>query len=269
MKAICIANNVDIEPALPTGLSGETFSHVFGCPTALFEQFVLWKQIMGPCWLRIENSEFAPLNNASWCKFEARVANPKAISVLKDSDNIDVPRLNIMSLALRTSLKDNKQEILIASARIYENISLSDTTPPERLPCKTYTIMRPTENLFPVGLDILAKKQRGTIMLEKNESMLLSKFLALVERTDPDVLVGHQLQDVDYPVLLSRLKEKKTPGWHRIGRARRKEWPKSFGRGNGSFFSERQLISGRLICDVANDMGKVSSALLLDKGRRD
>ena len=96
------------------------------------------------------------------------------------------------------------------------------------------------------------------IILEKNEGVLLSKFLALLERSDPDVLIGHQLQDVDYPVLLSRFKEKKTPGWHKIGRLRRSEWPKSFGRGNASFFSERQLISGRLLCDVANDMGKVS-----------
>ena len=217
---------------------------------------------MGPCWLKIENSEFSSLSNASWCKFEAQVANPKAISVLKDSDGMEVPRLNIMSLALRTRLniKENKQEILVASARMYENVSLSETTPLEMLACKTYTIMRPTENSFPIGFDALAKKQRGTIMLEKNESMLLSKFLALLERADPDVLMGHQVQDVDYPVLLSRFREKKTPGWHRIGRMRRSEWPKNYGKGNGSFFSERQLISGRLLCDVANDMGKVSNA---------
>ena len=246
------------KPGLPIGLTGETFSHVFGTSTALFEQFVLWKQIMGPCWIQIENSHFSPLSNASWCKFEIQVVNPKAIGTLRESDNMDAPPLNFMSLAIRTTLnvKENKQEILVASARIYDNVSLTDTTPPERLPCKTYTIMRPVENSFPIGFEALAKKQRGTIMLEKNEGMLLSKFLALLERSDPDVLMGHQLQDVDYPVLLSRFKEKKTPGWHKIGRMRRSEWPKSFGKGNASFFSERQLISGRLLCDVANDMGK-------------
>lgn len=246
------------KPGLPIGLTGETFSHVFGTSTALFEQFVLWKQIMGPCWIKIENAHFSSLSNASWCKFEIQVVNPKAISTLSESDTMDAPPLNFMSLAIRTTLnvKENKQEILVASARVYENISLTDTTPPERLPCKTYTIMRPVENSFPIGFEALAKKQRGTIMLEKNEGMLLSKFLALLERSDPDVLMGHQLQDVTYPVLLSRFKEKKTPGWHKIGRMRRSEWPKSFGKGNASFFSERQLISGRLLCDVANEMGK-------------
>ena len=246
------------KPALPVGLKGDTFSHVFGTTTALFEQFVLWKSIMGPCWLKIDNAELTPLNNASWCKFETQVTSPKAVTALKESDNMDTPPLTFMSIALRTTLnaKENKQEILVASARIYESVSLTDTTRPEDLPCKTYTIMRPAGTAYPTGFDALSKKQRGTIMLGKNESMLLSMFLAVLERADPDVLMGHQLQDVDYPILLNRFRERKTPGWHKIGRMRRSDWPKNIGKGGGSFFTERQLVSGRLLCDGANDMGK-------------
>lgn len=241
-------------------MTGETFSHVFGTTTALFEQFVLWKNIMGPCWLTIENGEFTLLNNASWCKFEVQVANPKKIIVTEAAENMDAPPMTFMSIALRTSLnvKENKQEILVASARVYENISLSDATSPENLPCKSYTIMRPAGTSFPTGFEALSKKQRSSILLAKTEPLLLSQFLALLERVDPDVLMGHQLQDVDYPVLLSRMRERKTPGWHRIGRMRRSEWPKNISKGGSSFFAERQLVSGRLLCDVANDMGKVS-----------
>ena len=247
------------KPALPIGLQGETFSHVFGTATALFEQFVLWKNIMGPCWLKIDGAELVQMNNASWCKCEAQVTSPKAITALSDSDSQDAPPLTFMSIALRTTwnVKENKQEILIASARVYENVSLTETRRTEELPCKTYTIMRPLGSSFPTGFDALCKKQRGSIMLEKTENILLAKFLALLERADPDVLMGHQLQDVDYPVLLSRFREKKTPGWHRIGRLRRHDWPKNMGKGGGSFFTERQLISGRLLCDIANDMGRV------------
>ncbi|KAL8914126.1 MAG: hypothetical protein Q9172_007155, partial [Xanthocarpia lactea] len=246
------------KPVLPVDLRGETFSHAFGTNTALFEQFVLWKRIMGPCWLKIDEADLSPVNNASWCKFEVQVTSPKSVTVLSESDNLEAPPLTFMSISLRTTLnvQENKQEILIASARVYENISLTDMTLTEDLPCKTYTIMRPAENAYPTGFEALAKKQRGTIMTEKSEQMLLSKFVALLERTDPDVLMGHQLQDVDYPILLSRMRERKTPGWHRIGRMKRSEWPKNMGKGGSSFFSERQLISGRLICDIANDMGK-------------
>lgn len=243
---------------LPMDLQGETFSRVFGTNTALFEQFVLWKNIMGPCWLNIEGADFAAVNNASWCKLECAVAEPANITVLNNSDTLETPRLTLMSLSFRTQLnvKENKQEILVASARVYENVSLTDTTSPEKMPSRTFTVMRPSGSSYPLGFETETKKQKGTFFLEKSEQFLLSKFLALFEKVDPDCLMGHQLQEVDYSILLSRLKEKKTPGWHRIGRMKRGEWPKTFGKGGSSFFAERQLLAGRLMCDLANDMGK-------------
>lgn len=251
------------KPALPMDLKGETFSHVFGTNTALFEQFVLWKNIMGPCWLKINGADFNAVNNASWCKFEVQVGKPKDITVLGDSENIEAPPLTLMSLALRTTFnaKDNKQEILMASARIYENVSLTDTTPADKLPCKTFTVMRPNTESFPVGFKMEVEKHRGTVATERNEAALLSKFMAILQKTDPDVLMGHRLDDVDYSVLLNRMRERKTPGWHRIGRLKRSEWPRNMGKGGGSFIQERQLAAGRLLCDLANDLGKVSETL--------
>ncbi|KAJ0417328.1 DNA polymerase family B-domain-containing protein [Aspergillus carlsbadensis] len=245
------------KPVLPMETKGETFSHVFGTNTSLFEQFVLWKNIMGPCWLQFEEADFSAVNNASWCKFECATSKPALISPVPDTENLDPPSLTLMSLSFRTQLnvKENKQEILIASARVYENVSLTETAPPERLPCKTFTVMRPAGSSYPVNFEADIRKQRGTYLLEKSEQFLLSKFLALFDKMDPDVLMGHQLQEVDLSILLSRLKEKKTPGWHRLGRLKRGEWPKNFNRGGG-FFTERHLVAGRLVCDVANDMGK-------------
>ncbi|KAI9741636.1 MAG: DNA-directed DNA polymerase alpha catalytic subunit pol1 [Cirrosporium novae-zelandiae] len=244
--------------ALPTDLRGETFSHIFGTNTALFEQFVLWKNIMGPCWLRIEEANFSAITNSSWCKLELQVSKPSLITIMGDSDHLDAPPLTLMSISLRTKLnvKENKQEILLASARVYDGVSLNDKTPTEQLPCRTFTIMRPIEHQYPMGFEVEAKKHRGTLMLEKSEQFLLSKFLAMLDRADPDVLIGHQFQEVDYSVLLSRMRERRTPGWHRIGRMKRSDWPKNFGKGGSSWFTERQLVAGRLMCDLANDMGK-------------
>jgi len=244
--------------ALPADLQGETFSRVFGTNTALFEQFVMWKNIMGPCWINIQDADFTAVNNASWCKLECAVTKPNCISIVPESENLEAPRLTLMALSFRTQLniKENKQEILVASARVYENVSLTDSTPPEKMPSKTFTVMRPSGTSYPVGFEAETKKQRGTFMLEKSEQFLLSKFLALFEKMDPDVLIGHQLQEVDYSILLSRLREKKTPGWHRIGRMKRGEWPKTFGKSGSTFFAERQLLAGRLMCDLANDMGR-------------
>ncbi|KAI9850806.1 MAG: DNA-directed DNA polymerase alpha catalytic subunit pol1 [Thelocarpon superellum] len=244
--------------ALPLGLSGETFSHVFGANTSLFEQFVLWRNIKGPCWLTIEDADFTAVNNASWCKLEVLVSKPSLVTPLSESDDVEAPPLTLMSVALRTvfNAKENKKEILMASACIYDDVSLKDTTPAEKLPCQTFTVIRPTEQIFPIGFEAEAQRHRGTIRIEKTEQALLSSFLAKLQIIDPDVLMGHQLEGVDYSILLSRMRERKTPGWHRIGRLKRTEWPKNMGKLGGSFFAERQLVSGRLLCDLANDLGK-------------
>jgi DNA polymerase alpha subunit A len=214
---------------------------------------------MGPCWLRIEGAEFGVLNNCSHCKLEVQVSNPKLVAPLSDSDNMEAPPLTLMSISMRTVLnvKDNKQEILAISARIYHDISLTDTTSPEELPCRSFTVIRPIASSFPIGFDSEVKKRsKGLVKLVKQEQEILSFFLAQLQAVDPDVLVGHQLEGVDFSILLSRLQAKKTPQWSRIGRMRRSQWPSSMGKMGGNFFAERSLLSGRLLCDLANDAGK-------------
>ncbi|KAK3989473.1 putative DNA polymerase alpha catalytic subunit [Cladorrhinum sp. PSN332] len=250
------------KPAIDMNTSGETFSHVFGTNTALFEQFVLWKGIKGPCWLKIQGGDgidFYSLKNASHCRLEVEVLKPELIGTLPGGDNIDPPPLTLMSLAMRTNFnaKDNKQEILAISARIYEDVSLSDTTPADKLPSRTFTIIRPHGAAFPIGFETMVKeRRRGLLKLMKQESEMLAFFLAQVDVVDPDVILGHQLEGVDYSILLNRLHEKKTHQWSRLGRLRRAQWPSSIGKVGGNVFAERQIMAGRLLCDLANDAGK-------------
>ncbi|RDA93367.1 hypothetical protein CP533_0312 [Ophiocordyceps camponoti-saundersi (nom. inval.)] len=239
--------------------SGETFSRVLGTNTALFEQFVLWKNIMGPCWLKIRDADFGALKNASHCKLEVLAEHPDMVSTMSEGDNAECPPLTLMSIALRTAFdaKQNKQEILAISARIYDNVQLSETIPAEKMACRTFTVIRPHGQSFPLGFEQLTtRRKRGLIALKKQESDLLSFFLAQVDVADPDVILGHQLEGVDYSVLLNRLFDKKIHQWSRLGRLRRAQWPTSMGKAGSNVFAERQVMAGRLLCDVANDAGK-------------
>ncbi|EPE06167.1 dna polymerase alpha catalytic [Ophiostoma piceae UAMH 11346] len=244
-----------------TNTSGETFSHVFGATTALFEQFVLWKNIMGPCWLKIEDANLTSLKNASHCKLEVLAEHPNMVSVIHDNDAPDAPPLTLLSLAMRMVYhpETKKQELLAISGRVYENVGLSDTTPADKLPCRTFTVIRPNKSAFPVGFETMAgdkSRHRGFIRTARNEAELLSFFLGQVTLVDPDVIVGHQLEGVDYSVLLDRLRAHKTPQWSRIGRFKRQNWPSTINRVGGNVFAERQILSGRLLCDLANDSGR-------------
>ncbi|KAG4303428.1 hypothetical protein PCK1_000392 [Pneumocystis canis] len=128
------------KPSLPQDISGNTFSRIFGTNTPLFEQFVLYKRIMGPCWLHIKEPQFTFGQNFSWCKLELGVINPECISPVSDSkSDYLLPPLTLMSIALRKIMnhKENKQEIVVISARIYENILLDDSIPANNLPCRS------------------------------------------------------------------------------------------------------------------------------------
>lgn len=92
--------------------------------------------------------------------------------------------------------------------------------------------------------------------MRKQEADILSFFLAQVDVADPDVILGHQLEGVDYSVLVNRLIERKTHQWSRLGRLRRTAWPQSINKTGGNVFAERQIMAGRLLCDLANDAGK-------------
>ncbi|ERS97777.1 hypothetical protein HMPREF1624_05948 [Sporothrix schenckii ATCC 58251] len=246
-------------PLSEANSSGETYSHVFGANTALFEQFALWKNIMGPSWLKIEDADFTSINNASHCKLEVQAAHPNMVSVLAEAEAPEVPPLTLMSLALRMiyDAQSKKQEVMAISARIYENVALSDTTPADKLPCRTFTVIRPRDKAFPVGFDTLAKSRgRGVIRLANTEADILSYFLAQLANVDPDVIIGHELEGVDYSVLIDRLRQCKTPQWSRLGRLRRQQWPNHINRVGGNVFAERQILSGRLLCDLKNDAGR-------------
>ena len=86
----------------------------------------------------------------------------------------------------------------------------------------------------------------------------MSLIIAKLQNIDPDVIMGHNFESVDYGVLLHRMKDCNTAHWSKLGRMRRTEWPKGFGRG-GMSWAERLVIGGRLLCDLSNDMGRVYS----------
>lgn len=244
---------------IPADLSSETFSCVFGGNTKLFESFAIQNKIMGPCWLEIKNGNFDALQNASHCSIEVSVPSPSDISPL----NIKViPPLNCISISLQTMMnpKENKQEIVSITLAKYNKIQLDVPIPENLKPDEITTLVRPPHGgSFPVGLTSLAKKKLvGTLRTFNNERALLACFGAMMKVSDPDVLIGHRLETIALDVIIHRMHTFKTPTFSTIGRRVRKTWPDKFNKvhsGMNQFFI-KELVAGRLICDIANEMGQ-------------
>ncbi|CAL9733217.1 DNA polymerase alpha catalytic subunit A [Monosporozyma servazzii] len=244
---------------IPSDLSSENFSHVFGGSTNIFEAFVVQNKIMGPCWLEIKNGDFNGLTNASHCSVEVAVESPNDITPI---DNKSVPNLNCMSISIQTMLnpKENKQEIVAITCSKYNNISLDSPIPEDLKPNQITTLVRPPKGTsFPVGLATLAKqKLTGDLRLFNNEKTLLSCFCAILKTSDPDVLIGHRLQRVYLDILVHRIHDLNVPAFSCLGRRERRQWPDKFGKSHSPMnqYFIRDLIAGRLICDIADELGQ-------------
>ncbi|SMN18593.1 similar to Saccharomyces cerevisiae YNL102W POL1 Catalytic subunit of the DNA polymerase I alpha-primase complex [Maudiozyma saulgeensis] len=245
---------------IPPDLSSETFHHVFGGNTNILEQFLIQNKIMGPCWLEIRDGDFTALQNASHCSLEVAVSKPSNTKVLDDIKT--TAGLNCCSLAIQTVMnsKENKQEIVSISISTYKNVTLDVPIPEDLKPDEVVTLVRPPQGSdFAVGLATLVKqKLPGNVRLFNNEKALLACFCAMMKTSDPDVLIGHRLDSIYLDVLVHRLFDLSVPTFSSLGRRSRKEWPDKFGRGhnNMNHFFIRDIVAGRLICDIGNEMGQ-------------
>lgn len=244
---------------IPPELSSEKFYHVFGGNTNIFESFVVQNKIMGPCWLEIKNGDFNALTNASHCSIEVAVDSPRDVVPL---DIKSVPTLDCISLAVQTVMnpRENRQEIVAITLAKYNKISLDAPIPEDLKPNSITTLVRPPKGTnYPVGLATLAKqKLTGELRLFNNEKTLLSCFCAMLRASDPDVLIGHRLEKVYLDILVHRCHDLNIPAFSCLGRRVRKQWPEKFGNNHSAMnqFFIHELISGRLVCDTADEMGQ-------------
>lgn len=246
---------------MPSELEGETFSRVFGTNSNLFEAFVLQRNVSGPCWLEISQGDFATIQNTSHCQVEVAVSSPNFISPI-NTNAPPPPNLTIASIAVQTKLniKQNKQEVVAVSVATFRDIPQDAPIEEDRKPNDIITLVRPVGAVsFPPGLAQLAQKQGFPLKTLPNEKVLLNFLAALIKNQDPDVFVGHRLENISLDVLVHRMHDLNVTTWSTFGRRNRKQWPERFGRASTGFNNNlqiREIFQGRLLCDVANEMGQ-------------
>ena len=142
-------------PALPSDLSGETFSRVFGANTSSLEHFLVSRKIKGlvnrnllflsqnftvsldrfisgPSWLDIKLCTPAS-PHMSHCKVEALCENPNHVSVLGASESNSSPPLTILTLKMKTTLnpKSMLNEIACVTGLVHSKFYLDKPAPKE------------------------------------------------------------------------------------------------------------------------------------------
>ena len=235
-------------------MQGDTFSRIFGANTSCLENFIIQRDIMGPCWLQIEAPK-AMSGSASWCKYEVSVENMGMVHKLRNGP--PAPPLVVASLAMKTCVNPatGGHEICVASVLVSNTVQVdgptANTNPDSHFslvcPPPAGSKMLPVDFKRRVANDPRAK---ATITTLPNERALLNIFCAKLHHLDPDVIVGHNIRGFDIDVLTHRMEKSKIKMWSKISRFRQRDFPRAIRKAQGKVSYSGNVCCGRLICDT-------------------
>uniref|UniRef100_A0A8D8V3S0 DNA polymerase n=1 Tax=Cacopsylla melanoneura TaxID=428564 RepID=A0A8D8V3S0_9HEMI len=232
-------------PALPSDLTGNTFSHVFGTKTSFLENLLLEQKIKGPSWLEFPEAEKFP-SRISWCKYEVLCNNMDTIRV-SQVEGLVPPPLVVASINVQTVTNAQKQnEIIAIGCLINTSFPINKAPPANPFNQHFCVINKPSDMSWPYDNKEIVTNRNANTTVEKinSERALLNFFLTKLSNIDPDLIVGHDILNFDIEVLLSRMNAHKVPQWSRLCRIR---------RGNelmGLKVRGASAMSGRLLCDI-------------------
>lgn len=252
-------NYLFVQNRMPVN-NGKTYCQVFGACTDLAESFLVSKGIMGPCWLDVKQASEAA--NSTWCRGNIRCDSSRQIS--RVDEKLPPPSCSAMSISVRVVYNEETkaQEILTVSLRIYSEFPADagqSNLKFHELPSLLLTGVCPHQKVFPPQFDDRVAKsvqQKGakSIIKLKNEKQLLSWLITQIHRFDPDILLGHKLVTEHLPILANRFNYLSERQWSKFGRVRRSANLELKGKRQNEIAA--YLTTGRLLCDLDNDMGR-------------
>ncbi|GMM29280.1 DNA-directed DNA polymerase alpha catalytic subunit [Martiniozyma asiatica (nom. inval.)] len=240
-------------------MEGESFSKIFGTNQSIFESFVLQRNVMGPCWLTLQHADFSTLKNASHCNVELCVDDPTDVTVDTFSKSLP-PSLNVMSINVQPYLnaKTGKQEVGSVALALYKDLP-QDQAIGSIDPTFEMVLTRPVagSTILPQGLSQLAQQKNVSLRGLANEKILLNCLMGMIKKYDPDVFLGHRLENISLDILMHRMKDLNISQWSNMGRRVRRQFPDKFSKNSRfNLFVIRELCAGRLLCDISNEMGQ-------------
>lgn len=240
-------------PPLDVDFEGTYYNGIIGKTYKPHEIFIIESRIMGPCWLDIEDFTLLPAKTHSHCNIEMSVEDMGDVYVAKG--NQPVPKFCIASVSMVRD-KDQSQEIraivvLFSSNYDVENVQPNVTTVPLVFMSLDGEGGKTVDANFQTKLKESCKQAfGGHVTFFPREFALLNGFIQKLSRLDPDLIIGHDVNNIFYEVLISRIEAKGVAIASSLSRNKRDatEMKKAF-KGHG-LRKIRGVSYGRMVCDT-------------------
>ena len=252
---------------IPGNLNAKTFDYIFGKKSSLLENILLRLKIKGPCWLKIKNYTEINMNYLrTWSNYEVTIEDFKNIQVLNDP-NLHMPPLKILSISTQSIQNRNQSELYCICCALKDNYHVEDIKGSNniedfqhlifcRLIDEKLCIYKNDDNEkinIPPDVNNIQKLKMllkdNNIYMAKDEKILLTNFITKISVYDPDLIVGHNLNNKHLELILSRISQCHTPNWTKLSHFKRSSNPNHLKSANFKEYLHK-CFSGRLLCDT-------------------
>jgi DNA polymerase alpha subunit A len=213
---------------------------------------LLKRKLSGPCWISLANIQPAQ-QKSSWCKVEYIVEDPKMVNVMQAQ--METPPMVAMSLKVRTIVnpKNKQNEVVMISWLLHRGVNAEGPTSNlDKL--ERFTLIRRLNGViwpFDLQATLQSHDLESSVKLCESERELLSYFLTMCQKTDPDFFIGHDIMSFDLDVLVHRFAEFKLLNmWSKIGRIQKKRLPPLRSQKKEFNSSRNEFTAGRLVVDT-------------------
>ena len=257
---------------IPSNLNQKNFDYIFGRKSSLLENILLKLKIKGPCWLKIKNFTENNLDLLrTWTYYELSLDDLKNIEVISKNSNcsdISIPPMKIISISTQRIRIKNENEIYCICCSLKEGYHIEDVKGLNKLnDSKSLVFTRKIDNKMSIfknnnlgaNLDSIPDlnnifKLKELLKIEylylaNDEKNLLIDFITKISELDPDIIVGHNLNNIHLNLILSRISFYKSSDWTKLSHFKRSVIPNHL---RGIYNSDycRKCLSGRLLCDT-------------------
>ena len=245
VEVIKISYSFDL-PILEVDFEGVAYNGIIGGTYKPTELFLIKNKIMGPCWLEISDFKVSRQKELTHCDIEARVESRYDVQTI--GQIMEVPKFKAVSLSLIRE-KDGNGNIKVIAGLYTTNYDVESVQ-------QTVTT---TPFAFVVVSDQLKDKDKREIIerafgrnitFSVNDFAMIQAFLQNLVRMDPDLIIGHDANNIFFEALLARCEALKIDMQSNLSRSKRdsnqmRRDLKTFG-----IKKIRQATFGRLVCDT-------------------
>ncbi len=231
-------------PPLEIDFEGTNYNGIIGSTYKPTELFLIENGIKGPSWLNISDFKVSAQKEFSHCEVEMTVET--SLDVLKMDNQPDPPKFKALSVSLIRD-KDGNNDIKVIAGLYTQNYDVENVQ--AQVSTTPYAFVAVSE-ITPEMKEHVKKVFGSDITFQKTDYAMIQAFLQKLVRLDPDLIIGHDVNNSFYETLLSRIEANKIDLTSNLSRSRRdtaemRKSLKTFG-----LKKIRNATFGRMVCDT-------------------